>query len=121
MLLVRGTRGYPFFLCGILTKIVKMSITEILKTNPELAGSLTISTNPADLKEFADYCYERGRQERPEPKPEVYFTPQECADKLHISSVTLWHYDKKGITIPVRVGGKRLYRSSDIENLLQKR
>jgi len=98
-----------------------MNITEILRSNPELANSLTISTNPADLKEFAEYCYEIGKSERPEPTPETYLTPKQVATKLHISNVTLWHYDNKGITSPVRIGGKRLYRNSDIEEILQKR
>jgi len=96
-----------------------MSITEILKTNPELAGTLTISTNPSDLKEFADYCIEKGRQEKPEPKPEEYLTPPELAEKLNISLVTLWHYDKKGITRPVRIGNTKRYRLSDLEKFLQ--
>jgi hypothetical protein len=98
-----------------------MSLTEILKSNPELAGKLTISNTIADLMEFAKYCIELERQEKPEPKPEEYLTPQQAIEMLRISNVTLWHYDKKKITNPVRVGGKRLYRASDLEKLLSVR
>ena len=59
---------------------------------------------------------------RPEDKEtETYLTPQEVAEKLRVSLVTLWKYDRKGITKPVRIGGKRLYRSSDVEGILNKR
>jgi len=96
-----------------------MSIIEILKTSPELAGTLTISTNAKDLQELAEYCIEKGRKEKPEPKdPEEYLTPAKYAEVLKISLVTLWSWDKKGITIPLRIGNKKLYRRSDLEKIL---
>ena len=96
-----------------------MSITEILKSSPELAGTLTISTNANDLKELVDYCIEKGRREKPEPKDsEEYLTPAEYAEVLKISLVTLWSWDKKHITRPLRIGNKKLYRRSDLEKIL---
>jgi DNA-binding transcriptional MerR regulator len=36
---------------------------------------------------------------------------------IHISK--LWHWDRKGITNPVRIGNAKRYRSSDLDKLLK--
>lgn len=96
-----------------------MSITEILKSNPELAPNLIISAKATDLQEFAKICIEAGRQEKPEPtKEEEYLTPQQFADALQVSLVTLWSWDKKEITRPLRIGNAKRYRRSDLEKIL---
>lgn len=96
-----------------------MDIVEILKNNPELTPNLHIIVTASDLKELANYCIEAGRQERPEPKdPEEYLTPQQFADILQVSLVTLWSWDRKGITKPLRIGNQKRYRRSDLEKIL---
>ena len=96
-----------------------MSLTEILKNNPELATNLNITARAADLQEFAKMCIEAGKQDKPEKKdPEEYLTPAEYAEALKISLVTLWSWDKKHITRPLRIGNKKLYRRSDLEKIL---
>ena len=85
-----------------------MSLIEILKNNPELAGNIQISTNAKDLQELAEYCIERGREEKIEPKdPEEYLTSAEYAKALKISLVTLWNWDKKHITRPLKIGNAK--------------
>jgi len=99
-----------------------MTFTEFLKTNPELVANLNFTAKTSDLQEFAKICIEAGRQERPEPKnQEEYMTPQQLSEVLQVSLVTLWHWDKKGITIPLRIGNKKLYRRSDIEKILKEK
>lgn len=96
-----------------------MNISEILKTNPELAKNLTISVNAAELKEFAELCVDKGRQEKVKPiDPEEYLTPQQFADALQVSLVILWSWDKKGITRPLRIGNAKRYRRSDLEKIM---
>jgi hypothetical protein len=96
-----------------------MSITEILKNNPEIADILTINVKASDLKEFAELCVNKGRQENPEPtSPEVYLTPAQFSEALQVSLVTLWSWDKKGITKPLRIGNAKRYRRSDLEKIL---
>jgi Helix-turn-helix domain len=96
-----------------------MSIIDILKNNPELAGNIQIITNDKDLQGFAEYCIEKGRKEKPVQKdPEEYLTPSEYAEVLKISLVTLWSWDKKHITRPLHIGNKKLYRRSDLEKIL---
>ena len=96
-----------------------MNITEILKTNPELAGNLTINLNASDLLDFAELCITRAKQEKPEPSDkEEYLTPAQFAEALQVSLVTLWSWDKKGITRPLRIGNAKRYRRSDLEKIL---
>lgn len=96
-----------------------MSISEILKSNPELAKHVRVEVSLADLQEFHNFCTEAGRREKPEPKdPEEYLTPRQFADAVQVSLVTLWSWDKKGITRPLRIGNAKRYRRSDLEKVL---
>lgn len=50
---------------------------------------------------------------------EVYLTPDEVVSKYHTSKVTLWRNVKSGAwPKPVKIGGKTLYRKSEIEKVL---
>jgi len=96
-----------------------MSITEFLKDNPELAANLNVTARASDLQEFAKMCIEAGKQEKIETKdPEEYLTPAQFAEALQVSLVTIWNWDKKGITRPLRIGNAKRYRRSDLEKLL---
>lgn len=56
----------------------------------------------------------------PEPHPqEKFLTVDEVCSMLSISRVTLWNFDKREITKPVRIGNLKRYRLSDIEKLGQ--
>lgn len=51
-------------------------------------------------------------------KGERYFTDRELSFLLHVSRRTLQEYRNEGLLSYVRIGGKVLYRESDIEELL---
>jgi hypothetical protein len=96
-----------------------MEALELIAANPELAGKIKFEATAADLLAFGEYIHRRAEEARPEPKAEEeYLTPQEFADALKISLVTLWHWDGKGITQPLRIGNKKRYRRSDLEKIL---
>ena len=96
-----------------------MSLMEIFKNYPDLIPNLNITAKASDLQEFARLCIEAGRQEKPEAKdPEEYLTPQQFAEILQVSLVTLWSWDRKGITKPLRIGNQKRYRRSDLEKIL---
>lgn len=96
-----------------------MNLTEILKSNPELAPNLIVTAKASDLQEFAKLCIEAARKEKPEPKDqEEYLTAQQFADALQVSLVSLWSYDKRGLTRPLRIGNSKRYRRSDLEKIL---
>ncbi len=96
-----------------------MSIIEILKSNPDIVNNLTIHVNASDLQEFAELCFSKGRNEKPaQITQEEYLTPAQMAEALQVSLVTLWSWDKKGITRPLRIGTAKRYRRSDLEKIL---
>ncbi len=78
---------------------------------PEAIGKLIEEV--ANLKKIV-----AKKSEQSTPKEEEYLTPAEMIQCLKISSVTLWHWDKKGITRPLRVGNLKRYRKSDLEKII---
>lgn len=51
---------------------------------------------------------------------ERLITPEQAADTLKVSKVTLWRWEKSGYLIPVSIGGKKRYRNSDIAKIIEK-
>ena len=49
---------------------------------------------------------------------ESYLTRLETADFLKVDQATLWRWAKRGYLMPVEVGGKRMYRKSDLQRIL---
>ena len=94
-----------------------MGTLEFLRDNPELAKSIKLEITGSDLMEFVMSLRPTYKEITPEPD-ERYLTSQQLADALQISLVTLWSWDKKGITTPLRIGNKKRYRFSDIEKIL---
>lgn len=91
----------------------------ILTSNPKLAKIVKLELTPADLLAFGESIHRKAIQDCiPKEEVETYLTPQQFADKVHVSLVTLWSWDKKGITRPLRIGNKKLYRRSDLEKIL---
>lgn len=92
---------------------------QTLKQHPEIAESLKLEVTASDLIKFGDelvrQAVEAGRSQE---TPEQYLTPEETAKILKVSLVTLWHWDKKEITRPVKIGNQKRYRRSDIDNLM---
>jgi hypothetical protein len=94
----------------------------VLKENPELAKNIKLEISGADLLAFGESIHNRAIAEAEKiapTSPEKYLTPQELADTLHVSLVTLWSWDKSGITKPVRIGNAKRYRLSDVEKFMQ--
>lgn len=51
---------------------------------------------------------------------ERLITPEQAADTLKVSKVTLWRWEKSGYLIPISIGGKKRYRNSDIAKIIEK-
>jgi len=95
---------------------------EILKENPELARNIKLEVSGADLLAFGETILKNAvndARKNQQTKPEEFLTPQELADKYKVSLVTLWSWDKKGITKPVRIGNAKRYKLSDVEKFIR--
>lgn len=51
---------------------------------------------------------------------ETYPSRQKVAEILDVDKITLWHWAKRGLLVPVEIGGKRRYRMSDVRRMLNK-
>ena len=87
-------------------------------------GNIILHSTPLD--EFksiiGDIVEEKLRQFKPElPKPAdgEYITRNQVCDKIKISLATLHAYTKCGILKGYRIGGRVLYRLSEIEQAVQ--
>ncbi len=92
-----------------------------IKNLLENRGNITISISPEELKKFGESLIKE-TQQRNEEKQEVstkLITVNQVCKMLAVSRVTLWDWDKKGITDPVRLGNLKRYRLSDIEELIK--
>lgn len=58
------------------------------------------------------------KNNRPSFYNERYYTDIELSEKLHVSRRTLQEWRSKGLIGYMNVGGKSLYRESEIEKLL---
>ena len=50
-----------------------------------------------------------------------FLTTEEVANLFRVSTVSIWWWDRKGKLKPCRIGQRKLYRVTDIENLIEKK
>lgn len=48
---------------------------------------------------------------------ETYPSREKVAELLGVDMSTLWRWAKKGILVPIEIGGRRRYRMSDVRRL----
>jgi len=100
-----------------------METLRILMQDPELAKNIKIEINGEDLLAFGEFVHQRATETAEHNKEikEEYLTARQFAEALKISMVTLWSYDKKGLTNPLKIGNAKRYRKSDIEKILKEK
>lgn len=93
-----------------------MRIHDLLNNDSE---NITISVNPTDLKEFALFILEEGRKnnESKSNQNEQLLSKEDVKTRLNVSSTTLWNWEKKKYLIPIKVGRRIFYSSSDLDTL----
>ncbi len=90
-----------------------MNIKELSNLN----ASVAVMVSLADLKEFvAEMVAEAAAKPVEEEK---YLGVPEVCEILHVSSNTLWRWNKSQYLCSVKVGRTPMYRKSDIDNLRQ--
>lgn len=86
------------------------------------APGITVSIALADLQEWHKEVITDTRKELENEvaaaKAETHVSPKKTAEIFDVDASTLWRWKKKGYLIPVEVGGKRRYKMSDINRIL---
>lgn len=97
-----------------------MNIQELIQTTPNV--SITIGVN--DLMGCLRLAIKEAKEELEAAitakKTETYVSPAKASEQLHVDKTTLWRWAKANYLVPIEVGGKRLYKQSDIDKILQK-
>ena len=97
-----------------------MQIAELLQTNANISLTITLD----DLRTFSNELIQSTKKELEAEviaqKNESYLTRLQTADFLKVDQATLWRWAKRGYLMPVEVGGKRMYRKSDLLRILNR-
>ena len=95
-----------------------MQIAELLKTE----SNFNITIQKSDLMDFANFLIKNTKTELEAEviaqQNESYLTRLETTDYLKVDQSTLFRWAKRGYLMPVEVGGRRLYRKSDLKRIL---
>lgn len=98
-----------------------MNINDLVKSG----ASITLAVSVNDLHEWSKGLIAEAKRELEQTvvdeKSETYLTAKQTCDKLGINPTTLWRWEKKEFLLPVRVGGKRRYKMSDIKATLNRK
>lgn len=95
-----------------------MKLNNIIEQYPDLSITMKVR----ELKEWAEYIVRLTRQELEEQvtnvKNETYLSRDEVAEMLRVDKSTLWRWNRDNYLVHIEVGGKRVYRMSDVKLIL---
>ncbi len=93
-----------------------------LKDLLQESGNITIAVSLTDLKQFAVDLIESTKKELEDvviaDKAETYPSPKRVCEILDVDASTLWRWNKRGYLCPAEVGGKRRYKMSEVNAIL---
>lgn len=84
-----------------------------------MGGNVVLTLTANQLRDFAVEVVKE--YERNTPKPLVFYTPKEFATKVRVSTRTLANWERDGIIVPIRSGGKILYEEGQIQEAFRKK
>ncbi len=83
---------------------------------------VNITVKAGELKEWAEYIVRLTHQELKQQvgneKNETYLSRDEVANMLRVDKSTLWRWNKHCYLTHIEVGGKRMYKMSDVKQIL---
>ncbi len=91
-----------------------MNISELSNLNANVSVCVTL----ADLKEFVSEMVAEAAA-KPQQTEETMLSADEVCEILHVSSNTLWRWNKSKYLCSVKIGRTPMYKQSDIDNLRQ--
>lgn len=84
-------------------------------------ANVSVTVSVCELNEFAESVVEKAISKMKQSKKSNNLcTMKEASEQLHRTVGTLDRWRKAGYLVPIYVGGKPMYKQSDIDNILQK-
>ena len=94
------------------------TVIELAKQCPDV----NITLKAGELIEAIDYCVNKTRKELEQQitdsNSETYPSPKRVCEILDVDASTLWRWNKRGYLCPAEVGGKRRYKMSEVNAIL---
>lgn len=100
--------------------LMSQLISEIRK-NPDHISLTMAGTGLVELiKAVQQVIYEEINEEKANQQDSdiELITKQDVIDKLHVSSTTLWIWEKRKYLVPVKIGRRIFYKRRDVNNLM---
>ncbi|HBX89819.1 helix-turn-helix domain-containing protein [Alistipes sp.] len=97
---------------------MEANLIELAKACPEAI----ISVKVGDLIEANEALVAKTKEQLEQiitdQSVETYPSREKVAELLDVDLSTLWRWAKRGLLVPVEVGGKRRYKMSDVRRML---
>ena len=95
-----------------------MSLQELLNSGQPINITIGLS----DLETFANNLIQKTKNDLEAvviaAQAETYLSRAETCNMLKVDQSSLWRWAKRGYLMPVEVGGRRMYKMSDLKRIL---
>ena len=100
--------------------LLSQLITEIRKNPDHISLTMTGTGLMELIKAIQQVIYEEITEEKANQQDSdiELITKQDVIDKLHVSSTTLWIWEKRKYLVPVKIGRRIFYKRRDVNNLM---
>ena len=100
--------------------LMSQLISEIRKNPDHISLTMTGTGLMELIKAVQQVIYEEINEEKANQQDSdiELITKQDVIDKLHVSSTTLWIWDKRKYLVPVKIGRRIFYKRRDVNNLM---
>ncbi len=95
-----------------------VNLLELAKQAPNITVSVELADLCAWHKEMIEDTKRELEEQIAEQKAETHVSPKRAAEIFDVDPSTLNRWKHKGYLVPVEVGGKRRYKMSDINRIL---
>lgn len=98
-----------------------LNLVQVAKDCPNLVVSITLSELIEANTQLIDDAKQALEQIITDANTETYPSRERVMEMLDVGATTLWRWQNSGYLVPINVGGKRRYRMSDINRILENR
>ena len=99
---------------------LERSLIEVARQCPDLTVSIRLGDLIEANQSLVEEALMRLEKSVVESRTEIYLSRTKVMEMLEVASATLWRWEKCGYLVPLSVGGKKRYRLSDIQRLLNR-
>lgn len=117
----KGMSKDPILEINIENELLMSQLISEIRKNPDHISLTITGTGLVELiKAVQQLIYEEINEEKANQQDSdiELITKQDVIDKLHVSSTTLWIWEKRKYLVPVKIGRRIFYKRRDVNNLM---